>query len=155
MSPNDPFETELRKLNPAKPPEELLARLESLRKDEDRKPIVPIGAVWGSWWRWLAPLATGVAVILLLLHWRHDQIPTAGTRIARTGHQVSQTNNVEFNQQLLAAFDAVARLPGGEPIRFRCREWQDLVTLRDPARGLVIEQRTPRLEIVPVSFDTY
>jgi hypothetical protein len=56
---------------------------------------------------------------------------------------------------LVAAFDAVARLPDGQPVRFRCREWSDGVVLRDSARGIVIEQRMPRLEVVPVSFETY
>ena len=56
---------------------------------------------------------------------------------------------------MVASFDAVARLPGGEPVRFRCREWADDVVVRDPARGIVIERRTPRLEVVPVSIETY
>jgi hypothetical protein len=49
----------------------------------------------------------------------------------------------------------VAHLPNGEPVRFLCREWRDEVILRDPARGIVIERQTPRLEVVPVRFETY
>jgi hypothetical protein len=66
-----------------------------------------------------------------------------------------KADEVEIDQQLIVAFDAVARLPGGQPIRFRCREWADEVVLTDSAHGVVIEQRTPRLEVVPVSFETY
>ena len=56
---------------------------------------------------------------------------------------------------MVALFDAVAQLPNGQPVRFRCREWADEVVLRDPARGIVIERRTPRLEVVPIRFETY
>jgi hypothetical protein len=49
----------------------------------------------------------------------------------------------------------VAQLPNGEPVRFRCREWRDDVVVRDPGRGLVIERSTPRLEVVPISVETF
>jgi hypothetical protein len=95
-------------------------------------------------------------VVVLLVRWpsghesRQDSHPgSAEPRPAL------KADDVEFDQQLVAAFDAVARLPGGQPVRFRCREWADAVVLRDSARGIVIEQRTPRLEVVPVSFETY
>lgn len=66
-----------------------------------------------------------------------------------------KADSVQIDRQLVASFDAVARLPGGEPIRFRCREWVDEVVLQDKARGLVVEQRAPRLEVIPVRFETY
>ena len=66
-----------------------------------------------------------------------------------------KADKVELDQQLVASFDAVARLPSGQPVRFRCREWADAVVLSDSASGIVVEQRTPRLEVVPVSFETY
>jgi len=56
---------------------------------------------------------------------------------------------------LVATFDAVGQLPDGEPIRLRCRQWRDEVILRDSARGVVIERQSPRLEVVPVKFETY
>jgi hypothetical protein len=155
MNQIDPLEAELRKLSPAKAPEELMSRLESARKVRSLEVGVPAAAAWRRWFRWLAPVAAGFALILLILHLRHPQVPSEQTRMAIAGHPSTQTKNVEFNQELVAAFDAVGRLPGGEPVRFRCREWRDFVTVRDPSRGLVIEQQTPRLEIVPVSFDTY
>ena len=64
-------------------------------------------------------------------------------------------DNVEIDRTLVAAYDAVARLPGGEPVRFRLNEWADDVILRDSARSVVVEQRTPRVEVVPVGFDVY
>jgi hypothetical protein len=66
-----------------------------------------------------------------------------------------RTDEIEIDRQLVALFDAVAQLPSGQSVRFRCREWADEVVVRDPARGLVIERRAPRLEVVPVSFETY
>jgi hypothetical protein len=66
-----------------------------------------------------------------------------------------KADDVEINQELVSSFDTVARLPGGEPVRFRCQKWMDQTVINDKARGLTIEQRTPRLEIVPVRFETY
>jgi len=66
-----------------------------------------------------------------------------------------KADNVQIDQELLSAFDTVARLPSGEPVRFRCRTWMDQVVLTDKQRGVVIEQRTPRIEVVPVRFETY
>jgi len=66
-----------------------------------------------------------------------------------------KADDVEIDQRLVSSFDAVAQLPSGLPVRFRCREWADEVVLRDTARGIVIEQRAPRLEVVPVSFEMY
>jgi hypothetical protein len=78
-----------------------------------------------------------------------------GNQLSVAAQPTIKADAVEIDQQLVAAFDAVARLPDGQPIRFRCREWSDEVVLRDSARGIVIEQRMPRLEVVPVSFETY
>jgi hypothetical protein len=66
-----------------------------------------------------------------------------------------KADSVQIDEQLVGAFDAVGRLPSGEPVRFHCREWMDNVVLRDKTRGVVIEQRTPRVEVVPVRFETY
>jgi DNA-directed RNA polymerase specialized sigma24 family protein len=68
---------------------------------------------------------------------------------------VLEADDVEIDRRLITAFEAVATLPTGEPVRFRCSEWSDEVVLRDRARGVVIEQRTPRFEVVPVRFETY
>jgi hypothetical protein len=66
-----------------------------------------------------------------------------------------KADDVQVREQLVSSFDAVAKLPTGEPVRFRCQKWVDQVVLRDKKRGVVIEQRTPRLEVVPVGFETY
>ena len=68
---------------------------------------------------------------------------------------IPQPEDVEIDRQLVALFETVAKLPSGVPVRLRCQEWTDDVVLRDSARGLVIERRTPRLEVVPVSLETF
>ena len=75
--------------------------------------------------------------------------------IASADRPLLKADKVEIDRQLVADFDAIARLPSGEPVRFRCQQWMDKVWLRDSAAGLVIERTTPRLEIVPVRFETY
>jgi len=179
------FEAELRKLTPAPPPPELTARLASemptgfgLRQSSGafgpRNPLPKrqrTGAVQDaaapnralprpSWWRlfgWLAPAAAAAALIAALLLWRpsapdgrlHVKPATASLKPA------PKADEIEIDRRLVALFDAVAQLPSGEPVRFRCCEWADEVVVRDPARGIVIERRTPRLEVVPLRFETY
>ena len=156
MNEIDPFEAELQKLRPARAPEDLLGRLASCKKIRDAENGVPTGGAWRLWLRWLAPAtALVLGFVVLVLHSLDSQEPRQQKTLIQSSKPSLQSENVEFDQQLVAAFDAVARLPGGEPVRFRCREWRDLVTVRDPARGLVIEQQTPRLEITPVSYDIY
>ena len=173
------FEAELRKLTPAPPPPELMARLHGLvgahREHEPERSGVSAerrhlggtksaalcrdAAAKVRWrlFRWLAPAAAAAALIAALLFWQ----PSAPDRLAQVKPAAAslkidpKPDDIEIDRQLVAAFDAVAQLPGGQPVRFRCREWADEVVLRDPARGIVIERRTPRLEIVPVCFETY
>jgi hypothetical protein len=66
-----------------------------------------------------------------------------------------RADNVQFDRELVSAFDAVAQMPDGEPVRLRCREWMDRMVLSDRERGLVVEQRVPHVEVVPVRFETY
>ena len=83
------------------------------------------------------------------------QKPAATQPLASSARPLLKADKVEIDRQLVAGFDAIARLPSGEPIRFRCQQWMDKVRLRDSGAGLVIERTTPRLEIVPVRFETY
>ncbi len=155
------FEAELRRLRPAKPPEEFLARVG--RPPELRVLRASRGPrAWpalGTWWRrlqWLAPAAAAIiiAAVLLARHQLGDH-PNARQSYTGTSKPTIKADQVEIDRELLAAFDAVATLPGGEPVRFRCRQWMDEVVLRDTATGIVIEQSTPRLEVVPIKFETY
>jgi hypothetical protein len=111
---------------------------------------------WVLLFRWLVPAAGVAAVVALVVWWPfgHENPRKSNQQLAAVKPAL-KADNVEFDQQLVASFDAVARLPSGQPVRFRCREWADAVVLRDSASGIVVEQRTPRLEVVPVSFETY
>jgi hypothetical protein len=66
-----------------------------------------------------------------------------------------KADDVKIDQELVSSFDTLARLPGGEPVRFRCNQWVDQITLSNKAQGLVLQERTPRLEVVTVGFETY
>jgi hypothetical protein len=88
-------------------------------------------------------------------HAYHSAGKPRGQTFAVFAKPTLKTDDVEIDRRLVAAYDAVAQLPGGEPVRFHCREWADNVVLRDQVRGVVIEQRTPRMEIVPVRIETY
>ena len=112
------------------------------------------------WWlllRRLAPACVVAALAAALLGWwlpakserQHAKAVPVATKLG------PKPDEVEIDRQLVALFDTVAQLPSGEPVRFRCRQWSDKVVFRDPARGLVIERRTPRLEVVPVSLETF
>ena len=163
MNDRDPelFEAELRKLAPARQPAELMSRLAAVRpapapvfpQPSTRNPQLPGLALL----RWLGLAAAGAAVAAALLVWwpSRPENRQPSRPLVPAAEPALKADDVEIDQQLVAAFDAVAWLPDGQPIRFRCREWADAVVLTDTARGLVIEQRTPRLEVVPVSFETY
>ncbi|HYG34786.1 MAG TPA: hypothetical protein VEC99_08385 [Clostridia bacterium] len=156
------FEAELQQLRPAKPPQEFLDRLaKTAPMPQTSKPVGP--SAWAcviAWWRtvrWWAPLGAAAALAVFLAV-RHTPTPAPqppAQPLVASVEPALHADDVEINQQLIAAFDAVAELPTGEPVRFRCREYVEDVVLRDSARGVEIQRRTPRLEIVPISFETY
>mgnify|MGYP000344963145 CR=1 FL=1 len=153
------FEAQLRRLKPTPLPDALRHRLEAALSPAARaqptstraarlRPVVP------GWLRWLAPVAAAAAGVALLL--------TQSDRVMRYAQpervsQLAATDpaQVVIDRQLMETFDAVATLPGGEPVRFRCRRWLEAVTLRNPADGWEVEQRLPRLEITPVCLEIY
>jgi len=119
----------------------------------------PPALMW--WLRWLIPATAAVIVSVTL--WQGGLPPASreATSAAGPGNIVTadapvmKADDVQIGQELVSSFDAVARLPGGEPVRFRLQQWMDRVVLRDTSQGLVVESRTPRFEIVPVGFETY
>lgn len=160
MNDEERFAADLRRVAPARPPEEFMARLlaakpclEVRRAGQPRRANGP--AAWVRALRWLAA-ATAVVAVAVGLWGRH---PPPGNSGRQTNPALTvpalRAHGVQIDQALLWSFDAVARLPSGEPIRFRCREWMDQVVLSDRDRRVVLEQRAPRLEVVPVRFETY
>ena len=66
-----------------------------------------------------------------------------------------KADDVHVDEELVSSYDVVAKLPGGEPVRFRCRQWRDQWSVTDTNRGVEIVQNNPRVEVVPVRFETY
>jgi hypothetical protein len=180
MSMNDNelerFEAELRGTGASRPPVEFVQRLKSevpalvaerraqndlaARSARVEAPVTreAVGAsepgVWRGWWpvilRWLAPAAAVVVVGTIV--WRAN-LP-AGHPPQRARAPL-RADDVRIDQELVSTYDTVATLPSGEPVRFRCREWMDEVVLRDSRRGVEVARRVPRVEVVPVRFETY
>ena len=162
MNEHELLEAELSRLKPAEPPKEFMARLEGLlpAAPAPAKPARPLISPARFWWqlaRWLAPATAGVALIVAALVWLPFK---PATETGRPGPRIAaksgpKPDDVQIDRQLVAAYDAVAQMPDGEPVRFRCQQWMDEVVLNDAARGLRIEQRTPRFEVVAAKLETY
>lgn len=162
---NELLEAELNRLKPARLPETLNARIEqrlsavSTREAEARPTPRARVAGWWLWLRWLAPATAVVLAALVVMSQggkhRITTPPAPAASTASNAEPALKADQVEVDQELLGSFDAVADLPDGEPVRLRFRQWVDEVTLRDSARGVEVVQRTPRIEVIPVSFATY
>ena len=178
MNENDleRLEAQLRSVRPARPPADFVQRLKSspptrvpeLRAQtalaappaQAQSPAAPetLGAsepaVWPPWlllvFRWLVPAAAMLVFGAIL--WRANLPAGRGPETASTP---VKADDVRIDQQLVSTFDAMALLPSGEPVRFRCREWMDEVVLRDSRRGVEVARRVPRVEVVPVRFETF
>lgn len=149
----DRLEAALRQISPAAPPDDLLERLRSQTIAAPRLVEPPRRrAGWFAGWRRLAVLAPAAAMILLWLTVRPANQPDKAASPASGG---IKTEAVQVDHSLVASFDAVAQVQGEEPIRFRCREWQDDVLIKDNVHGVVISKSTPRVEVVPVRFEVY
>jgi len=162
------FEQQLRRSKPAKPPELFTARLlaaepqteDSLDSMEAAPPVAVVPdylRLLRQSLRWLVP-ATAVILGALVI-WRSD-LPTTGLPTGPEAGNLAVSpaltaNDVKIDQQLVSSFDAVTKLPSGEPVRFRCENWMDQVVLSDKSRGLIVENRQPRFEVVALGFDTY
>jgi hypothetical protein len=153
------FEARLYKARPAAPPPDFEGRLFAARPVAHRQqcPQWPErhGPSWLQILRWLVPataliLAAGLLWLGRAHHPGRSQLPPSASSGAGL-----KADEIQIDHELVSAVDAIARLPDGEPVRFRYQEWMDEVILRDRTRGVVIHQRTPRVELVPVGFETY
>jgi hypothetical protein len=153
------FEAELRRAAPARLPEHFMARLQAARpvpepvKRTSPQPPVARPVFWG-WLHSLAP-ATAVAVGVLLVWWLAFYPRAARKESPAAAASGLMADDVKVDEELVSSFDVVATLPGGEPVRFRCRQWKDQLVVTDSNHGVEIEQNSPRVEVVPVRFETY
>lgn len=164
MSEFDPeqFEKELQTLRPAKPSPQNLAQIRAQLRARSAPASQPVRSAtfqfrWNLAWRWLVP-ASALAAIAGLVLFAQSAARRAETQpqpTAASQQPMLKADKVEIDRRLVADFDTITETPGGQPMRFRCEQWLDRVRLRDSAAGLTIERTTPRIEIVPVRFDTY
>lgn len=158
------FEAQLRRIKPAALPEDFNARLLAAQPKRDGVlESVTIVSVFLNYLqllrrslRWSIP-ATALIVGALVV-WRESR--PGGSALDSQANlaaapAVLTADDVKIDQQLISSFDAVARLPSGEPVRFRCENWMDEVVLSDKSKGMVVENRQPRFEVVALGFETY
>ena len=157
------FEAALRRTRPVKLPEELRSRLLAAAPPKKARSAPPWPALAVLGWLRVLRLAIPAAAVVLVaavVVWRHasPSKPATASSKSKSGLVVAaplKADEVKIDQELVSSFDTVARLPGGEPVRFRCNQWLDEITFSNKAQGLVLQERTPRLEIVTVGFETY
>lgn len=152
------LEASLRQISPAAPPPDLLEHLRAAPVEARSVSRRAAGRTF-RWrdvfagWRGLAVAAPASAV--LLIAWLGLRPAAVPDKTKPDGSSGIKANAVQVDHSLVASFDTVAQMPDGEPVRFRCREWQDNVVIHDDAHGVVICKSTPRVEVVPVRFETY
>ena len=157
------FEATLRKTRLVKLPEELRSRLLAAAPPKKARSAPPWPALAVLGWLRVLRLALPAAAVVLIaavIVWRNaspSKSNEAGSK-SKSGMLVAgplKADDVKIEHDLVSSFDTLARLPGGEPVRFRCNQWLDEITFSNKAEGLVLQESTPRLEIVTVGFETY
>jgi hypothetical protein len=175
------YEADLRRATPARLPEHFMAQLRAAkpgmetplrtpvlptaaglgwlgflrpRQKAGKNRVVPTSPRWQSVLRWLAP-ATGLAVVALLIAQLKFNPESSMNQKSLAVANGLKVDDVQVDQELVSSFDVVAKLPSGEPVRFRCQKWKDQLVVTDRNRGVEIEQSSPRVEVVPVRFETY
>jgi hypothetical protein len=158
------FEADLKRLQPARVSEDVVNRTVSKLASPVRLPRAAAEKRFDWNWmrllRWVVPASVAATVVALCLGWFVKHQPAArpevqNPKLAAASPHPLKADKVEIDRKLVADFDAITRLPGGEPVRFRCKQWLERVRWRDSAKGVLVEQTTPRLEMVPVRFETY
>jgi len=169
------FEAELRRSRPARLPEDLWSRLLAAAQPTQARHTVaprpaPVALGLQRVLRYFVPVTA--AALVTVIAWRHNfqqkreqpasevsPVKDVGNgrpvSVPATVSVAARVDDVQVAEELVSSFDTLATLPGGRPVRFRCRQWMDKVTLSDRSSGLTFEGQTPRIEVVPVRFETY
>jgi hypothetical protein len=152
------MEKELQRLDPAPLPGPFHRRLGSARPGtagastprlSPRMPSNPLD--WSVFWKWALPATAMLALVILGLH-RLGQPPKPDfvRPVKLSGLTADQ---VEIDRQLVNAFEGLAQLSDGQPLRFRCYDWVEHIRVRDSTQGVVFERNEPHREIIPVRYD--
>jgi hypothetical protein len=154
------FEAELRRITPARLPEHFLARLQAARPDakpapQKRAQEAAAMPGWQNLLNWLTPALALASVVLFVSRLDFNTESIADKVPLPTMAYGMKADGVRVDQELVSSFDVVAKLPTGEPVRFRCQKWKDELIVTDKSSGIEIEQSSPRVEVVPVRFETY
>lgn len=161
------FEAELREIKAARLPQDFRSRLLAAAPPTKASPVrrpwpAPVALGWQRVLRFFVPTAAAAVLTVVALHQALQQrssapVPLSGS--SREGPQSllapPQADDVQIAKELVSSVDMLATLPTGEPVRFQYQRWVDKVTLTDKSRDLVVEERTPRVEVVPVRLETY
>jgi hypothetical protein len=158
MSPKEwkTMEDELLRLKPAPLPDEFQQRLRAaFTASVQNLPPTPRVSLRSIHWfwrlKWVAPAAAAVALAWIWLpRSGMTDKPVLASVAAMPGLTVDR---IEIDRQLVDAFEGLAQLPDGKPLRFRCYNWVDHIRMRDSAQGVEIERNEPFREIVPVRYD--
>jgi hypothetical protein len=148
------FEAELQHTVPARPPEDFMAQLRAARpglKPAARKPVRSASFL-DEWRGMLRLLAPALSLVVAGLFVARATLATHNNSATKPG---LKADDVQVNHELVSYFDVVATLPGGQPVRFRCRKTQDQWVATDKVRGVEIEESRPSVEVIPVRFETY
>jgi hypothetical protein len=153
------FEADLRRIRPARLPEDFMTRLQAARPEAEtlhRTQSQPTGIpLWQNLLRWLAPVVALGAIVLVVTKVHFKPKPGADAKPLADAAYGMKADDVRVNEELVSSFDVVAKLPNGEPVRFRCLKWKDQLVVSDKRDGIEIEQNSPRVEVVPVRVETY
>jgi hypothetical protein len=152
------FEAELRRIQPAPAPHLLMARLGATKPcpvpaTNECRQSAKVTPNWWQVWRWVAPALAAVVAGLLVARANFKSGKVA--MVSAPATYGFKANDVQVEQDLVTSFDVVAKLPGGEAVRFHCQKWNDQVMVTDTNRGTEIVEDNPRIEVVPVRFETY
>src|SRR5258708_30310449 len=114
------METDLQKLKPARPPEELMARLAAAQPAPCSLPLpkaAPLRWIATSHplLHWLAPITAAVVMLIGLSFWHsfHSAGKPRGETFAAFAKPTPKPDDVEIDRHLIAPYDAVSQLPGG------------------------------------------
>lgn len=146
------LEAELKRLRPAAPSRQLLARL-------DRELAAPARRAAPTWWLWAGalPIAAALAVMITLAARRDSPRPAnapqeiaAVPALAPAAFQPVAAENVLYAAQ----DDGLVTLADGTPARRERLNYVDTITWKNPRTNASVRWSVPREEVrvVPVSF---